>query len=184
MIDNGLSPTTLACLRPSRPDYCNDVAETLIQLAVALMEKQTEQARRLLDEALPYSQAALEANPSNIDYLSNFYENYGARVQVLLKLHDHAGTAEAADIAEPAHHTPDDIYVFACAYAVCVKLAAEDAKLTESRRQELCRSYGDRAMNALRRAIHFGYQEVAKLKKDKDLEPLRGRDDFKKLLGV
>ena len=167
---------------PSRPYYADDVAAALTKLARASMEKQTEQARRLLEEALLYSQVAVEADPGNIDYLALLYENYGQQVNVFLKLRDHAGAAAAADTAEPASHTPEAIYEFACAYAACVKLAGEDTKLSEAKRQELRKSYGDQAMNALRRAVQFGYKDVANLKKDKLLDPLRERDDFKKLL--
>jgi hypothetical protein len=64
----------------------------------------------------------------------------------------------------------------------CVPLAEKDAKLPEPRRKEVARSYGDRAMEVLRQALAKGYQDGAQLKKDTDLDPLRGRDDFQKLL--
>jgi hypothetical protein len=60
--------------------------------------------------------------------------------------------------------------------------AERDTKLPEARRQELARSYGDRAVAALRQALANGYKDIAHLKKDKDLDPLRRRDDFQKLL--
>jgi serine/threonine protein kinase len=167
---------------PSRPEYPNDVAAALTKFARASMEKQTEQARRLLEEALPYSQVAVEADPGNIDYLAVLYENYGQQVNVFLKLRDHAGVAAAADIYEPVCHSATDIYECACAYAACVKLAGEDARLSQAKQQELRQSYGDRAMNVLRRAVQFGYKDVANLKKDKHLDPLRECDEFKKLL--
>jgi hypothetical protein len=34
----------------------------------------------------------------------------------------------------------------------------------------------------LTKAAAAGYKDAANMKKDKDLDPLRGRDDFKKLL--
>jgi tetratricopeptide (TPR) repeat protein len=167
---------------PSRPAYQAEVANALCGLALVSTAKEPEQARRLLEEALLYSQVALKADPGNIDYLATLYQTYEAQADVFLQLRDHAGAAAAAEAAEPACHTPDDIYEFVCGYADCVKLAGEDVKLSEARRKELCKSYGDRAMNALRRAVQFGYKDVDKLKKDKHLDPLRGRDDFKKLL--
>jgi hypothetical protein len=63
-----------------------------------------------------------------------------------------------------------------------VLLAEQDAKLPEPRRKELVRSYADRAMAALRQALAKGYKDCAQLKKDKDLDALRGRDDFQRLL--
>jgi hypothetical protein len=63
-----------------------------------------------------------------------------------------------------------------------VPLAEKDAKLSQARRQELAKSYADQAVGALRQAVAHGYQDAAHMKKDTDLDPLRGRDDFQKLL--
>jgi tetratricopeptide (TPR) repeat protein len=167
---------------PSRPDYQNDVATALIELAQASAATEPEQARRLLEEALPYSQVALQADPGNIDYLAMLYMNYQTQANVFVKLRDHAAAAAVAEATEPILHTANDLYEHVCGYCDCVKLAAEDAKLSEAKRKELCKSYGDRAMNALRRAVEFGYKDVANVKKDKSLDPLRERDDFQKLL--
>jgi hypothetical protein len=54
--------------------------------------------------------------------------------------------------------------------------------LPDVQRQELAQSYGDRALQALRQAVAKGYKDPALMKKDTDLDPLRQRDDFKKLL--
>jgi tetratricopeptide (TPR) repeat protein len=167
---------------PNRPEYQNNVAASLTALACVSMAQEPEQARQLLEEALRYSKVALDADPSNIDYLATFYENYASQVMVFLKLHDHAGAAAAADVAEPAYHTSDAIYELAVAYCICEQYAREDTRLSEARRKELRKSYRDRAMKALRRAVALGYKDVEKLKKDKALDPLRGLDDFKKLL--
>jgi hypothetical protein len=35
----------------------------------------------------------------------------------------------------------------------------------------------------LKRAVAAGYKDAKRLQDDKDLMPLRGRDDFKKLVG-
>jgi hypothetical protein len=35
---------------------------------------------------------------------------------------------------------------------------------------------------ALRRAVAAGYKDAAHIKQDKDLDSVRGRDDFKKLI--
>jgi hypothetical protein len=61
-------------------------------------------------------------------------------------------------------------------------LAAKDAKLPDAQRKELANSYADRALEALRQAVTRDYKDAANLKKDPDLDPLRGRDDFQKLL--
>jgi hypothetical protein len=49
-------------------------------------------------------------------------------------------------------------------------------------RGELVRSYGEQALTALQQALANGYKDLAHLQKNKDLDPLRGREDFQKLL--
>jgi tetratricopeptide (TPR) repeat protein/tRNA A-37 threonylcarbamoyl transferase component Bud32 len=62
-------------------------------------------------------------------------------------------------------------YNFACIYSLA---SAKDA----ARQQE----YGQRAVALLRQAVQAGYKNVALLKKDPDLDPLRQREDFQMLL--
>jgi hypothetical protein len=67
--------------------------------------------------------------------------------------------------------------------SICkARWALKDDKLPEGKRKELAQSYADRAVEALRQAVARGYKDAAHLKKDPDLDPLRGRDDFRKLL--
>ena len=44
------------------------------------------------------------------------------------------------------------------------------------------KEYADQAMRMLRRAMQSGYRDAAHIAKDKDLDVLRQRDDFKKLM--
>jgi hypothetical protein len=95
----------------------------------------------------------------------------------------HAEASAAADQLAQGHFEPaKDRYKAACVLAGCTPLAAKDAKLPEARRQELAKEYADRAVAALRQAVADGYRDAAQLRKDPDLDPLRGRDDFRKLL--
>jgi serine/threonine-protein kinase len=167
---------------PSRPDYQNLVVGALGGLADVVLDKDAERARRLLEEAVPFSQAALQADPGDVDYLAAFYENRMRLVPVLLHLKDHAGAAEVAESVEQALHTPDAVYDLARQYAYRVLLAQEDPKLAGSGRKEVARKYGDRAVAALRRAVQYGYRDLANLKKESVFDPLRGRADFQKLL--
>jgi hypothetical protein len=66
--------------------------------------------------------------------------------------------------------------------AGCARLAAQDEHLPESKRRELAAAYGERALAALRQAVEKGAKEVAQMKKDPSLDPLRSREDFQKLL--
>jgi hypothetical protein len=59
---------------------------------------------------------------------------------------------------------------------------AKHDKLDDKQRKEAVQFYGDAAMKLLREAVSKGYKDVAHMKKDTDLYPLRQREDFRKLL--
>jgi serine/threonine-protein kinase len=166
------------------PDYQNDVGNTLDEMAeLARRHKDYPAARHLLEEAQPYLKKALEANPRHPFYREVYSDTRRVLGATLLELGDHAGAAAAAaDLARVAFDPAGDAYKAACFLARCIPVAEKDAKLPQARRQELTKSYGDRAMEALRQALAKGYQDAAHMQKDTDLDPLRGRDDFRKLL--
>jgi len=59
---------------------------------------------------------------------------------------------------------------------------ASDARLDDEQRKEVAELYSDAAMKLLRDAVSKGYRGVAHMKKDTDLDPLRQREDFQKLV--
>jgi tetratricopeptide (TPR) repeat protein len=88
----------------------------------------------------------------------------------------HAGriaeaVADVAELMKDEGWEADQWYDFACVYAVASGTIAD-------KKQE----YADRAMELLRKAVLTGYKNAAHLGKQRDLNSLRGRDDFKKLL--
>jgi serine/threonine-protein kinase len=174
----------LAADFPAVPLYQAELANTMEGLAeLALARKDTAAARRLLEEARPHLQRALDANPRQPYFRGAFCENRQLLAKVLLELGEHAGAAEAAaDLARVAYEPAGDAFKAAGFLSRCIPLAAKDTQLPEARRMELAKSYGDRALAALRQAVARGYKDADHLKKDKDLDPLRGRDDFQKLL--
>jgi tetratricopeptide (TPR) repeat protein len=81
--------------------------------------------------------------------------------------------AEVAELSKMPHWDAGQWYDFACVYALaCAKSPDKDKK----------QEYADRAMDLLQRAVKAGYNDAAHVRKDTDLDPLRGREDFKKLL--
>jgi hypothetical protein len=67
----------------------------------------------------------------------------------------------------------------ACYYALLAGVAAEAGSgLTAAEGQEVA----DKAMEVLRRAVVSGYRNVAKMRTDTDLDSLRKREDFQKLM--
>src|SRR5262249_35748711 len=77
---------------------------------------------------------------------------------------------------------PADAYDAACWLSRCVPIVAKHDKLDAAQRNEAAQFYGDAAMRLLRDAVSKGYKDVPHMKKDTDLDPLRRRDDFRKLV--
>jgi tetratricopeptide (TPR) repeat protein len=79
--------------------------------------------------------------------------------------------AEVEELTKTTKWTALQCYNFACVYAVASgKLAGKKPE------------YADRAMTLLNRAVKSGYNNAAHMAKDTDLDPLRSREDFQKLL--
>src|SRR5262249_1013067 len=76
--------------------------------------------------------------------------------------------AEAKDVQAPA------LYDAACVCALASASVKGDTKLAEQ--------YASRAVQLLRQAVAKGFNDVAHMKKDPDLDGLRGRDACKKLM--
>jgi hypothetical protein len=82
--------------------------------------------------------------------------------------------AEANAASEAKDVLAVTLYKAACVYALASLCVKEDPKLAER--------YASRAVELLRQLVAKGYKSVAYMKKDTDLDGLRGRDDFKKLM--
>jgi non-specific serine/threonine protein kinase/serine/threonine-protein kinase len=86
---------------------------------------------------------------------------------------------------------PQTAYKLACNVSRCIPLLGTKNQSTDSRRAALELSkgdrrrrqfYGDRAIAALRHAVHAGRFNAETLETDTDLDPLRDRSDFQDLI--
>jgi tetratricopeptide (TPR) repeat protein len=102
------------------------------------------------------------------------YRTLRARSRVLGGQVDE-GLAEIEELAKAGRPGPDHWHAFARVYAAAAGVAS--GKLTEKKAE-----YADRAMYLLHKAVQSGFKDAAHMKKDTDLDPLRDREDFKKLL--
>jgi hypothetical protein len=62
-------------------------------------------------------------------------------------------------------------YNFACFYAIASGKSADE-------KQE----FAERAMDLLQKPVNAGWNDAARTATDTDLDPLRGREDYKKLI--
>jgi eukaryotic-like serine/threonine-protein kinase len=79
--------------------------------------------------------------------------------------------AEVAELTKSSNWNEGQWYDFACAYSIA------SGKMADKKQ-----AYADRAMELLQKAVKSGFTHVAHMKKDTDLDPLREREDFKKLI--
>jgi serine/threonine-protein kinase len=107
--------------------------------------------------------------------LSTSEEQPGIRAQrAIVRLHVGQvaeAVAEAAELSMARNWNAGQWYDFACVYAVASGKFAD-------KKQE----YADRAMVLLQQAVEAGFRDKADMKQNSDLDSLRGRDDFKRLL--
>jgi tetratricopeptide (TPR) repeat protein len=166
------------------PDDQNGLAATMSKLAILARDRnELPQARQLLEQARPHHQAALKANPRHPLYRNHFFVNTFELAKTLVALGDHAAAAEAAgQLLDIGWDPAQDGYTAACFLSLCIPLAEEDVKLSKDQRQKQARAYADAALRALRQARTKGFKDVAQLKKDPALDPLRPREDFQALL--
>jgi tetratricopeptide (TPR) repeat protein len=102
---------------------------------------------------------------------------------ILRRIGQHAEAATAAE--DMARGSPDNalaLYNAACALSQCKALAMKDSQLPEAKRQALAQTYADRAMHLLRQAVQHGFKDADHIDNDGDLDPIRNRADFEKLL--
>src|SRR5262249_60080501 len=140
-------------------------------------------AKRLLLEGQPHHLAALKANPRHPTY-RQFYRKHLAMLTAV-----HAGLLEQEDAVRTAEtrrdlgwDAPADAYDAACFLSLCVPIVARHDKLDATQREEAATCYGHAAVKPPRTAVSQGRQDVALMKKDTDLDPLRQRGDLQKLV--
>jgi serine/threonine protein kinase/tetratricopeptide (TPR) repeat protein len=89
-------------------------------------------------------------------------------------------TAEMFERLQPS--SAYDLYHAACFRAITAKVVKFDPKTPAADADRLARDETDRAMAWLTQAIAAGHKDVALIQQDQDLNALRDRDDFKKLV--
>jgi hypothetical protein len=92
------------------------------------------------------------------------------RTQEALKLGEEALRRWTAVVGPDHPSTAASIYNMACCHALMVPKSGDGAR------------HADLAMGWLKRAVAAGFRDLAAIQKDSDLDALRGREDFKKLL--
>jgi serine/threonine-protein kinase len=148
-----------------------DKAKVDYDTAIAAKVKQVADCRPAFDGA-PHVQANRAALNSAYFALGQVQRSAGRPADA------------AATALERAKLWPGDcmeLYNVACELALCVPLVGKDKEQRTPEQEALRRQYADQAMEALRTSVLLGWNDVAHMQKDTDLDALRGREDYKEL---
>jgi tetratricopeptide (TPR) repeat protein len=109
------------------------------------------------------------------------------RARLLTRAGDHArAAAEAGALAKQPEATGDSLYLLARVYVLAIKPARADRRLSSAEREAQAERYASTAVDLLKKLHGQGYFNDAAharaLKAAEDWQPLRGRDDFRRLL--
>jgi tetratricopeptide (TPR) repeat protein len=169
---------------PAKAEHHRDLGANLNDLATVLnAQRKVAEARSALERALRCQHAALKLNPSDRRSRTFLAIHYRGLCTVLTTLGEHAETERiATEWAWNFSENAREIYDAAASVARCAPLVDKDGALPKEKRQQLARAYEDRAMELLHQAVKHGWRDVHHMKKNRDLDLLRSRTDFNKLV--
>jgi tetratricopeptide (TPR) repeat protein len=159
---------------PHNPKRHGDQSGTWYKLGGVLEIKNDRQAaleayrHAVAQEQLAISYGGMADGPRR-----RLNDRYRALARVQRKLGRPAdAVASALERAKLWPHNPTELYRVACEVNSAIPL------IGQAQRQAIA----GQAVGVLRQAIREGFQDLRKLQKDRSFDPLRGRDDFKRLL--
>ncbi len=150
-----------------------------------------EEAIRVLRDAIVRERSCLERDPKTAQYrqwLGNHYMNLGKSLRALGRKEEALAVSrtrfELRDQAPPEQRDQGIHYDVACEMAQLVPLVGRGkpaAELTAAERAER-QAYADRAVEEFRLALADGFSDIPLFVRDEDLDPIRDRADFQRLL--
>jgi serine/threonine protein kinase/tetratricopeptide (TPR) repeat protein len=166
---------------PDVPEYAYDVGRCYSELArTAGRANRLDVALTRYDKSIELMQGALERG-----YLRARFLLLSSRINrgaVLARRGDYLRATEELQIAARQENlSASHVYDTACAFSLASAAADHDAHLSAAERLRLKARYADQAMDFLRQAAAKGWRNPAVIKEDHDLDPLRAREDFKRL---
>jgi tetratricopeptide (TPR) repeat protein/tRNA A-37 threonylcarbamoyl transferase component Bud32 len=160
-------------LGPDHPETLANMGRVIANLVVL---KRMGETVPIIDECVRRA-AGKDVHPALIPGVMEL------RLSYFKQSKDAAGCRATAEMWEKLNRTDAaSLYIAACMRAVTAAVLKQDPKTSVADATRLANEEADRAMAWLTKAAAAGYKDAANMKKDKDLDPLRDRDDFKKLL--
>jgi eukaryotic-like serine/threonine-protein kinase len=183
---------TLLRKNPADIGVASMLAGALNNAAIALTKLgRHEEAVRVLHEAIAQERVCLERDPKTAQYrrwLSNHYQNLGKSLRALGRKEEALTVSRTRfELLEQSPPEQRDVaihYNVACEMAQFVPLIGRgkpETELTPAERAER-RQFADRAVEEFRLALADGFTDIPLLVRDEDLDPIRDRADFQRLL--
>jgi tetratricopeptide (TPR) repeat protein len=160
------------------PDH-RDTLQCMHNLAcIRFARGEHTDALKLYNETLAQRKDKIGAG--NPDVLRSIREMAGLRLHHYAKSKDAAGCRAMAEMCEQTQPTdPAGCYVAASYRAITAAVLRASGKPSETTQAD---AEAERAIAWLKQAVAAGYKDVAKMKQDKDLDALRDRADFRRLV--
>jgi tetratricopeptide (TPR) repeat protein len=141
-------------------------------------------AAEAYENALKHQQAAFDEAPHLALSRERLGQNYVRLARIKRRL-DRGEEVKAAALEgqRRALFNPDQFYDVACELALCSSLGQDPNPDTNAMQTEHAHPpYADLAMEMLHQARALGFRNLERLTRDRDLDSLRDREDFQKLL--
>ena len=155
--------------------------------AVSLQSNQTKESLEYYQKALPIRNRLAEADPKNTQAQRDLGFSFEKLGDANLRLDNTKESLEFYQRAEAiferlAAADPKNVNAQRDVSACCYNLACGFARLSVGADKAAQAKAAQQAMDFLRQAVAEGFKDLARLKVDKDVDSLRGREDFKKLV--
>jgi tetratricopeptide (TPR) repeat protein/predicted Ser/Thr protein kinase len=165
--------SSLARAHPETTEFSADFTQALSDIG---------DLQLAIDQALVFDRGLVEAHPSSTVFqrdLATVIRNRGYALQKASRMAEAvAAFRESIKIVEGlSKPIAVDLYNIACCHARIHQIALERGGTTADASAEV-----EQAMASLRQSIAAGYRDVADMRNDSDLNSLRNRADFRKLM--
>ena len=158
-------------LDPKKADYHND-------LGAVLCDDLKE-----YDKSIECFRKVLELDAKNARGHRNLSVALGGKFLQFREMKNAAGCLAVAAERETLKFTHAAwLYDLACVRALCASAIREDPETSASDAARLAREQADLAMAWLHKAVAVGFRDIKLIEGDRDLDALREREDFKKLI--
>ncbi len=168
---------------PTEPDYPSHLGTALSNLGwQALKRGDVDEARTLVEQAIEFQGQAVAVQPRTPDYRTFHHKHHIVLLRVHQAAEDYEQSAVIAEKMTELLGAPamDKRYAAGWVAAVIPAIQA-DVSLGEAA-AALVERHAASTVKLLQQAIAAGYDDKEEMRQAPELEPLREREDFRKLL--